>query len=69
MIIEVIDLNGMKLLMLYNIAYISGFFINLISAKRAKWVNIYINMHQNILYKDNSPLYLLTKVNSHWYLK
>ena len=51
--------------MLYNIAYIPGFFINLISIKRAKWVNIYINIHKNILYKDRTPLYLLIKVNNY----
>ena len=51
--------------MLYNIAYIPSFFINLIFMKRAKRVNIYINIYQNILHKDSSPLYLLIKVNGY----
>ena len=54
---------------LYNVAYIPDFFINLVSAKQAKRVNIYININQNILYKNKIPLYLLIEVNSHRYLK
>ena len=44
-IIKITDLNKIKLLIFYDIAYILGFFINLVSAKRAKRVNIYINIY------------------------